>query len=224
MHFRLPTWCYECQKLILDADRSPTSLLCRHCYRNIPFKSDPSCEKCGLPHATFSCDQKWAGQISHFKALFEYKDAIARWISSLKYSRSFVAGKILLHFVDNWFADNQDYLDSLDLVVPVPVHPLRLRHRGFNQTRYLLKHQSARTANISLLRRTRQTPHQAGLSRRQREKNLNSAFEVRTNLKGKRVLVFDDVCTTGQTLGEITLCLKQAQADRIDVLVLGRAY
>lgn len=224
MHFRLPTWCYECQQLILTADRSPTFLLCRQCYHEIPFKSESGCDKCGLPHLTASCDEKWALQISRFQALFEYKEAIARWISSLKYSRSFIAGKILLHFLDKWFAENQAYLNTFDLIIPVPVHPLRLRRRGFNQTRFLLKHQSDRIAKLSLLKRTRQTPHQAGLSRRQRKKNLKSAFEVSANLKGKRVLVFDDVCTTGQTLGEVAFCLKQAQADRIDVLVLGRAY
>ena len=224
MHFRLPTWCFECQELILTADRSSSPLLCQTCYQNVPFSTESGCEKCGLPHQTPLCKENWARQISHFHALFVYKDAIARWISSLKYSRSFIAGKILAHFVDYWFAENQNYLNSIDLVIPVPIHPLRLRRRGFNQTRYLLKNQTRYTGSSSLLKRIRQTPHQAGLTRRNREKNLKHAFEASTTLKDKRILVFDDVCTTGQTLGEICLSLKQVEAHRIDVLVLGRAF
>jgi len=223
MHTWLPTWCFDCQKLILKSDRSDTPQLCQRCYQKVPHNTTPGCQHCGLPHESSLCTEKWARQITSFHAVFNYEEPIPRWISSLKYSSSFIAGKILQHFLDNWLTENSTYLETVDILVPIPIHPLRLRRRGFNQTRYLLNNQHQFPLKKTILRRIRQTPHQVGLSRKQREKNLRNAFKVTDSLKGKTVLIFDDVCTTGQTLGEATQVIKQAGAHRIDALVLGRA-
>ena len=219
----LPAWCFNCQKLIRIADRSETPQLCRTCYRNLPYQVDNNCQKCGLPHETSLCSEKWAEHITRFTTVFKYEEPIPRWISNLKYSRSFNSGKVLLHFVNKWFYENSGYLEIVDFLVPVPIHHLRLRRRGFNQTSYLLRTQFTSFPKIHILRKVRQTPHQVGLSKHYRGKNLKNAFSVATDLSGKTILVFDDVCTTGRTLGEVTHCLKQAGAERIDMLVLGRA-
>ncbi|MCP4754886.1 MAG: ComF family protein [Proteobacteria bacterium] len=190
----------------------------------MPFITDPACLKCGLPHDSKGCADDWTEHISRFQAIFAYESPVQKWIGSLKYSRGLIAGKILQDFVKGWFLSNSEYLSKIDILLSVPIHPLRLRQRGFNQAAYLLNTQRRLPNESSLLRKIRRTPHQASLSRADRKKNLRDSFEVAKSLEGKTALLFDDVCTTGQTLGEIAKCLKRAQAERIDVLVLGRAF
>ncbi len=218
----LPGWCFVCQTFIFKNNRSLSPFLCDTCYQNLPYCRDPACRKCGQAHKTGNCRETWAKHISRFQYLFNYEDPIHAWIGGLKYSRNFIAGRILQNFVKEWFDANIEYLQEIDFLLPVPVHPLRLRHRGFNQAVYLLNKQTRIPVQTSLIGKIHQTPHQAGLSRTQRKKNLRDSFEISRPLKGKRILLFDDVCTTGQTLGEVCKGLKKAGAERIDVLVASR--
>lgn len=225
MSFRLiPVWCYNCSTFITESLQSESPYLCRNCYGNLPFIISPICQKCGLLHNTSECHQKWADSISAFHAIFNFCDPVHQWVNSLKYSQSFFAGKVLQDFVQRWFEKNRDKVQKLNHLVPVPVHPLRLRRRGFNQARYLLNRQKMLPIDRSILVKKRHTPQQAGLSAEERNNHLYGSFEVKKSLKGQGVLVFDDVCTTGQTLGEISRCLKGAGAERVEVLVLCRNY
>lgn len=217
-----PTWCFECQSFITSKLRSDSPYLCCGCYRKLPLLTAQTCLKCGLFHSSDSCDQEWAQHISRFQAIFAYQDPIQKWISSLKYSRRFMAGRILRGFIKEWFDSNTEYLAEIDLLLSVPVHPLRLRHRGFNQTTYLLNVQRQFPLFHNLIKKTRPTPHQASLLGSARKRNLSGSFAVTKSLHGKNVLLFDDVCTTGQTIGEISKCLLSKGAERIDVLVLSR--
>jgi ComF family protein len=115
-----------------------------------------------------------------------------------------------------------------DLLIPVPLHPDRLRWRGFNQS-LLLALPLGRAWGVAVdpfaLRRSRATPPQVGLDERARRQNVRGAFAVarRAAVEDRRILLFDDVFTTGATVGECAATLRLAGARSVDVLVLARA-
>ncbi|MFW6415469.1 MAG: ComF family protein, partial [Thermodesulfobacteriota bacterium] len=113
-----------------------------------------------------------------------------------------------------------------DVLVPVPLHPRRLRQRGFNQSREMAERIAAKEGVgmlPSALNRVKHTKSQVGLSREQREKNLTEAIEINSKyLSGKNVLLVDDIYTTGATTSACAHVLNLAGAKRVDVLVLAR--
>ncbi|WP_018871845.1 ComF family protein [Thioalkalivibrio sp. ALJ16] len=114
-----------------------------------------------------------------------------------------------------------------DVILPVPLHPSRLRARGFNQSEYLAR-RVARVLGAALdghsLRRIRATGSQQALGRQARRRNVQGAFAwTGPRLAGCRVLVVDDVATTGATLSALAGVLRQAGAARVEGLVLARA-
>ena len=126
---------------------------------------------------------------------------------------------MLLEAFERFFGDW-----TYDFLVPVPLHPKRLRRRGFNQARLLLR-VWPQTPTDGLLVRVRHTQTQTGLNRRQRRRNIRGAFEVTDGdvVAGGRVLLVDDVFTTGATVNECARILRTAGACRVDVLTLARA-
>lgn len=106
------------------------------------------------------------------------------------------------------------------LIVPVPLHHSRERARGFNQAE-LLAARLGLPIEKKLLGRRKNTPSQTGLSRNERKRNLAGAFEARGDVHGK-VIVVDDVYTTGSTMNEIARTLKRAGAERVEVLTVAR--
>jgi len=120
-------------------------------------------------------------------------------------------------------------LAEADLIVPVPLHRRRLFVRRFNQAALLARALGRRTGGVvvlSLLQRQRATPPQVGLDRATRLRNLRGAFRVRPGLEGRvggqRVLMIDDVLTTGATLDECAKTLLAAGAVQVDALTLAR--
>lgn len=126
-------------------------------------------------------------------------------------------------FQDRW-AEGE-----IDVAAPVPLHPSKMRKRGYNQA-YLLIRSWERTRPLGvrvdrdLLRRVRKTRSQAGLNAAEREENLRGAFRLRpgADVMGRRVLLVDDVLTTGATVGACAEVLRYAGAASVDVLTLGR--
>jgi ComF family protein len=114
---------------------------------------------------------------------------------------------------------------AADLIVPLPLHASRLRERGFNQALELARPVAA-TLGLPLDSRTctriRSTPAQAGLSLKAREKNIRNAFHCARDLSGQRLLVVDDVMTTGASLNEFARTLKRNGAAEITLLTLAR--
>ena len=117
---------------------------------------------------------------------------------------------------------------DFDLIIPVPLHWQRLLKRGYNQSQLLARF-LAKKINLplapSVLVRTKNTPPQVGLSRNQREKNLKKAFLVKkpSLVEGKKLLLIDDVITTGATIEEASRTLKRAGAELVGVLAFARA-
>jgi ComF family protein len=111
--------------------------------------------------------------------------------------------------------------------VPVPLHPTRQRERGFNQASLIAELLSAQTSIPArpLLERTRYTTTQTALDRSERMENLHNAFRLRKNgdVRGLRVLLVDDVLTTGSTLNECARVLKRAGAFSVHAATAARA-
>lgn len=117
-------------------------------------------------------------------------------------------------------------LDAAGFVLPMPLFAQRLRERGFNQSLELARRLAPERCDAALLLRVRDTPSQAGLTRAERLRNLRGAFALEPSraaeLQGGRVLLIDDVMTTGASLGAAAQVLRAAGARQVDALVLAR--
>ena len=127
-------------------------------------------------------------------------------------------------------------INSIDIIVPVPLHIKRFRKRGFNQAYLLVRDwkQIAENLNLGLsniridtnvLIKSRRTDPQTGLDRKKRMTNIKNAFSIRDQaiIKNKRILLVDDVYTTGATANECAKALLRGNAEYVDVLTLARA-
>jgi ComF family protein len=115
---------------------------------------------------------------------------------------------------------------SPDRIVPVPLHPARLRTRGFNQALEVARpiaQQLAVPLDTTLLERIRKTPQQQGLSATERRSNLRNAFALTARAEKLRILLIDDVMTTGETVRECSRTLLAGNVEEVQVAVVGRA-
>jgi ComF family protein len=148
-------------------------------------------------------------------------------IHQFKYgSKSYLSeslGPLFAQFAGSLFRKS----DSL-LTMPVPLHPKRLRERGFNQSLLLARHVAVQLdtdLDFLSLRRIKYTSPQTGLGKEERRKNVRNAFQLMHSeaVKGKTVLLVDDVATTGNTLNECARILKKSGSRDVFCLVLARA-
>jgi len=115
---------------------------------------------------------------------------------------------------------------SADAAIPMPLHPKRLKQRGFNQSLLLLKPVAAEMnipIDVSSCQRVRDTPHQTGKTARQRRQNIKGAFQFDNQKNYKHVIIFDDVITTGSSVSELSKALKRSGVEKVDVWSLARA-
>jgi ComF family protein len=160
------------------------------------------------------------------RAYSSFEEPLKEIIHQFKYRSHPSLARPLARLLLSVYRSNLAELSS-DLIIPVPLHKLRERERGFNQA-FELSRQFSRLTCIplptGLLVRTKPTKVQAGLSRRQRRLNLRGAFEVSRSgmIRDKTLLLIDDVFTTGATLNECAKILKDHGARRINVLTLAR--
>ncbi|MEW8050140.1 MAG: ComF family protein [Candidatus Thiodiazotropha sp.] len=134
-----------------------------------------------------------------------------------------------LHLVEPLAGLLMEHLGEMDerpdVLVPVPLHPLRLRKRGFNQsveiTRVVAR-QCRLPFDWRLCRRTKETKTQSELNEEERRRNISNAFQVCADVKGTHLALVDDVITTGATVTELSRMLKKAGAKRVDVWAIAR--
>jgi ComF family protein len=223
-----PAACLVC------GQRLPTSrppLFCSSCRPELRFPESPLCACCGLPFSSAAGgDHLCAGclngrQFSRARAVFLYTPGIARAIYTLKYGKT-MAGLTSFRF---FFSERQPslVLTPPDLIIPVPLHPARLRERGFNQAQLLAGiffPERRQTLHLALLQRLRATPPQTGLTGELRRRNVKGAFRVTApeQVAGRTVLLIDDVLTTGATVEECAMVLQRAGAGDVQVLTLAR--
>ena len=203
--------------------------LCAGCRRDVPEKT-MSCPQCARVVSTQDicgrCRKKPPAQDALWAA-FDYRFPLDAVLKAYKYQQRMPQGRVLrdlfLDAVVQAVAENR--LTAPDLLAPVPLHPSKLRCRGFNQSLELAR-PVARTLDTALrprlLIRTRATESQASLPRESRAKNVRAAFQCREPVDGKHVVVIDDVVTTGNTVNEIAKELRKAGATRIEIWTLSR--
>ena len=157
----------------------------------------------------------------HTVAAYSYSFPLDKLIQALKFREHL----ILVDFLADALA--RRVLTQPNYIVAMPLHPVRLRERGFNQS-LLLARRIARRLDIPLLadlcERVRNTPPQSSLPWKERDKNMRQAFNCkeRDDLRGKHIAIVDDVMTTGASTGELARALKLAGAREVSVWVVAR--
>lgn len=219
----IPAWCFLCHSFIGSKLRSPSNFLCSACFEILPRFDAGLCLKCGRSHDQLSCQIEWSKDIRYLYSLFAYQEPVKQWISSVKYSRNFVTGRLFQQMIKIWIKDHHSRLNGIHCIAPIPIHPFRLNNRGFNQAVYLLNKQKELKTDLKLLKKASATAQQAGKSRKERKESLKNAFKVMGKHHGKNILLFDDVCTTGQTLAEASKTLKRSGVENVDALVVCRS-
>jgi ComF family protein len=222
-HFLLPPTC------ILCGANSEAHNICLPCHKSLPILSH-HCPQCAhlLPTNTLcaSCASN-SPSFDHTYALFPYQPPVIRLITGLKFhhqlSHARLFGELLTRKIkQDWYA----HQSLPDYIIPLPLHPKRLKERGFNQSLEFARPVS-RSLSIPLdlegASRIKQTSAQSGLSSPDRAQNMTNAFAVHRDYTGLFLAVVDDVMTTGQTLTAFCQVLKQAGAARIDVWCIARA-
>ena len=209
------------------------AFLCDDCFASAPPIKPPWCDRCGLPFAglageNFDCPNCRGADLDFERArsAVRFRGVVRRAIHGLKY----LGERFWIPALEAWFlAGAAHHLEGerVDMVVPVPLHAVRERERGLYQAA-LLARRLARTRGLPYepraLERIRATETQTHLDREERQKNLRGAFRVRHShaVAGRRVLLVDDVLTTGSTLGECATTLRRAGAEPSLVLTLAR--
>ena len=201
--------------------------LCPACRADLPWLTH-SCLRCALPLPTHTRTRLCSACLLHppaldrCHALFGYQPPVDQWIHALKFNRDLAAGRLLGQLLA---AQPHTRDGSAASLLPVPLHPRRLRQRGYNQaleiTRPLLR-LGWRLSDCDC-RRTRHTGAQSALAARYRRRNIAGAFTLRAQLDGQRIVLIDDVMTTGATLNELARTLKAAGARQVDAWVIARA-
>ena len=205
--------------LLCASPQANSHALCAACLKELPYSPTSSCPQCGLSSNSFICGSclNSPPDFDITRAVFIYAFPIDTMMQRYKYgdalhiSRTF--GKFLVEEID---------LNSIDLIIPMPMHPARLKERGFNQALEIAKVFSGNKLDYTSAIRQKLTPPQASLPFKARVKNIKGAFAINNNLTGKRVAIVDDVMTTGASLNELAKTLKKAGASHVECWVVAR--
>lgn len=199
--------------------------LCAPCAAQLPRWPALACPCCALPTVRGThCGRclKARPAFDHSLAVFDYAFPLDRLVQALKYGKQlslapFLGGELA--------AAGAHFGARIDCILPMPLHPRRLAERGFNQAVELARPLARRTAvplELAAVTKRRDLAAQASLARAQRLRAPRAAFACERALDGLRILVIDDVMTTGATLDALARCLKAAGAAWVGNLVLAR--
>jgi len=212
------------QDCLLCADISERNLLCDACAAELPRLPQERCPRCALPTPNSEICGRCLANPPHYdstQSAFVYDFPLDRLIQSFKYGHQLA----LAAYLGRQIAALAEGVEA-DRIIPLPLHPERLRERGFNQALELARPVGRATGlpiDSQSCQRVRHTPAQAALAWRERVKNIRGAFHCTQDFSGKRLLLIDDVMTTGASLDECARTLKLHGAASVSVLVVARA-
>ncbi|MFO8025155.1 ComF family protein [Thiohalophilus sp.] len=212
---------------LCHAPLAPGQPLCAACLAALPHNQH-ACHRCALPTAP---DQTLCGQClvrpPHYQQAlipFVYARPIDQLITAFKFQQRLQYARLLGELLSELLPPNR--LATLDVLLPVPLHPQRLRERGYNQSleigRFLAR-QYQLPLPVHLCHRVRPTAVQSSLPLAQRARNLHRAFYTHADLQGCAIGIIDDVVTSGHTVNELAHCLQCAGAGPITVIAVARA-
>lgn len=215
----------------LVCDDMQAKYLCDTCILEINNLEPPVCHRCGIPMSENRCtecaDVNFA--FDSARAVGEYDGVLKEAIHKLKYSGHRVMAPALgALLVELLHSKHAGYLRQCECIVPIPIHPSRLKMRGFNQSE-LLAMEVAHSFGIPMVTnavvRYRPTNPQVNLPLDERHENVRNAFEVvrKEDIAGKRVLLVDDVFTTGSTLDAAAQVIRDAGAKEVHVLTVAHS-
>jgi ComF family protein len=224
----LPPLCPACREPLGE-----NGGLCPACWSKLSFIAPPYCERLGIPFVYDPGPGILSMQAiadppayTRARAAVRYDDVARSLVHAFKYADRLDLAPVM----GRWMAQaGASLLTDADALVPVPLHWRRLWGRRFNQAAALADVMSQATGvpvEVDLLRRTRATPQQVGLARSERARNVEGAFQVpaerRAAVKGRRLVLVDDVLTTGATVDTCARALLRAGARDVDVIVFAR--
>lgn len=223
LNIRTKLWqALPAQPCLLCGTFSHNGAWCKACDSSLPYLTAPHCPLCALPTLNGDiCGRclKRKPQFDRTLAVFAYSFPLDKLVQALKFGER-------LMLVDG-LADSlaQRVEVRPDCIIAMPLHPSRLRERGFNQSTELAR-RVANILNIPLLphacQRVRDTPPQSALKWKERGKNMRKAFICTQDLSGKHVAVVDDVMTSGASLNEVAVALRSAGAHEVSAWVIAR--
>jgi competence protein ComFC len=201
--------------------------LCSRCQQKLPWLLRPFCKKCGKPESSGGlCPACWGHEteIDGIRSVFRFEGVVRRAIHELKYRNLKAISGCLAVLMANYLKDNEVYGEVL---VPVPMHPRRLRERGYNQSSLLASELGKLIVmpvfDDSLRRLKDSLPQARTTTVEERRRNVAKAFACQDDkLGGRRVILVDDVCTSGATLEACAKAIKVAGAVSVWGLTLAR--
>ncbi len=210
--------------------RKSGHVLCKGCLQAIPLLLPPFCQHCGSPSAANGMCQSCRyhpPRLHGLRAASIYQEPLRSYIHALKYDGKTRLAEPLGHLLAQAYTRHGF---QADVIIPIPLHPERQKQRGYNHAE-LLAETCAPLVGIpvynNIVRRQRATPAQVGLNASQRYQNMAAAFQCAAAfttgaLSGRRILIIDDVCTTGAKLEACAAPLYAAGATAVWGLVLAR--
>jgi ComF family protein len=226
LDFFLPGFCLFCHSPL---GPESASLACPQCLEEIALIPQPFCSCCGAPfrgavgleHLCQDCLTN-PPPFSRARAVAFYDGLVLQAIHRLKYQRQLIYAKFLGQILAA--AGALELVNAADLLVPVPLHPRRLRRRGFNQAILLARTFPDLPLGLEVLVRRRPTLPQLKLSPQERQINVKGAFAVPdpSAINGKSILLVDDVYTTGATVKECARALRRAGVAKVEILTVAR--
>ena len=219
------------QCLLCLSTTSYKHLLCSSCKEDLP-RNTFHCVICSIPievidsnHLPLVCGKCQNNPPFYTTSLIPhiYASPLKQLISRFKFQSNLTYAPLLAYSFTNAISHRKHNLP--ECIVPVPLHPKRLRERGFNQALELARIISKQLdipLDYSLCHRDKATPFQSGLSAKRRIQNLRNAFRVSKTHSYKHVAIFDDVVTTGTTVNELAKQLKNTGVETIEVWAIAR--
>ena len=230
LDYALPPRCPACGDIVGDVDA-----FCTPCWQSIDYIGDPLCRICGaeLPSRAMGEEARCGACLAdpppfeRARALMRYGEVGRTLAHKLKYSRRVSLARVMAAQMQRLLALPDD-VDAI--LVPVPLHRWRIWSRGFNQAALIGRHLSRRTAlplETGLLRRTKNTPPLHSLAPRARQTAVKGAFalapDAKVKIAGKRVILIDDIWTTGATASACARVLKSGGAAHVEIICWTRA-
>ena len=219
-----PKTCIGCNSRLNDKEQ----ILCSECEQSLDFLTG-ICEICGTTKENNPCKTCESNKFYFDKAcsVFQFNSTVQNLIHNMKYNEMTKISEYLGKYTKEYLNTFHPF-SKIDIITPIPLHKVKKRSRGFNQSEFLtrvISEQMNWTHIPNLILRKKFTETQTKLSKKQREENVSNAFKLnpKFNIENKDILIIDDVFTTGATINSACKLLKNHNANKIYVLTIARA-